>query len=58
MNLHPRHHAGGWRADEISYYFTKPFTQELDWVVNSINLDLGHPLARAVPVKGTPCALG
>jgi hypothetical protein len=29
------------------YYIHKPFTQEPDWAVSSINLDLGQLLAQA-----------
>ncbi len=32
---------------EGPFYVTKPFTQEPDWAVTSINLDLNHLLARA-----------
>ena len=32
---------------EGPFYVTKPFTQEPDWAVTSINLDLQHLLARA-----------
>ena len=32
---------------EGPFYVTKPFTQEPDWAVTSINLDLAHLLARA-----------
>ena len=32
---------------EGPFYVSKPFTQEPDWAVTSINLDLKHLLARA-----------
>jgi superfamily II DNA or RNA helicase len=35
---------------EGPFYVTTPFTQEPDWAVTSINLDLDQLLARAVPV--------
>lgn len=35
---------------EGPFYVTKPFTQEPDWAVTSINLDLGQLLARAESV--------
>lgn len=34
---------------EGPFYVTKPFTQEPDWAVTSINLDLGQLLAKAEP---------
>jgi SNF2 family DNA or RNA helicase len=36
---------------EGPFYVTKPFTQELDWAVTSINLDLDALLAQAVSVE-------
>lgn len=33
---------------EGPYYVSKPFTQEPDWAVTSINLDLSHLLSRAM----------
>lgn len=33
---------------EGPFYVTKPFTQEPDWAVTSINLDLGELLARSI----------
>jgi hypothetical protein len=33
---------------EGPFYVTKPFTQEPDWAVTSINLDLGELLTKAV----------
>jgi hypothetical protein len=37
---------------EGPFYVTKPFTQEPDWAVTSINLDLNELLARSI----SPCA--
>lgn len=39
---------------EGPFYDTQPFTQEPDWAVSSINLDLDQLLTRAVPAEGTP----
>ena len=39
---------------EGPFYVRQPFTQEPDWAVTSINLDLGALLARATPVEGAP----
>jgi hypothetical protein len=36
---------------EGPFYVTKPFTQEPDWAVTSINLDLDALLARAVSAE-------
>ena len=36
---------------EGPFYVRKPFTQEPDWAVTSINLDLGELLARADSAK-------
>jgi len=36
---------------EGPFYVTKPFTQEPDWAVTSINLDLAELLLRATSVK-------
>ena len=38
---------------EGPFYVTRPFTQEPDWAVTSINLDLDQLLARAERVDGT-----
>ncbi len=38
---------------EGPFYVTKPFTQEPDWAVSSINLDLDALLARAVSAEAT-----
>jgi hypothetical protein len=35
------------------FYIRKPFTQEPDWAVTSINLDLDALLARATTVEGS-----
>jgi hypothetical protein len=37
---------------EGPFYVTKPFTQEPDWAVTSINLDLGHLLGKAEKIGG------
>lgn len=37
---------------EGPFYVTKPFTQEPDWAVTSINLDLGHLLSKAEKIGG------
>lgn len=37
---------------EGPFYVTKPFTQEPDWAVTSINLNLSQLLARSVSVSG------
>jgi hypothetical protein len=34
---------------EGPFYVTRPFTQEPDWAVTSINLDLAQLLERAEP---------
>ncbi len=39
---------------EGPFYVRKPFTQEPDWAVTSINLDLGELLARANLTKARP----
>ena len=38
---------------EGPFYVTKPFTQEPDWAVTSLNLDLDQLLANAVTMDGT-----
>lgn len=37
---------------EGPFYVRKPFTQEPDWAVTSINLDLGELLKKADPIEG------
>ena len=37
---------------EGPFYVRKPFTQEPDWAVTSINLDLDQLLARSAPAGG------
>lgn len=39
---------------EGPFYVTKPFTQEPDWAVTSINLDLSHLLSKAVKPGDLP----
>ena len=38
---------------EGPFYVTKPFGQEPDWAVTSINLDLDQLLAKAVAGEGS-----